>query len=463
MAYNFPSSPTVGQVYQGYTWDGEKWAVAQSGGKTQRFIFTPAAGTTVLSGADANGLTLSYTPGAVEVSINGIWLDFSEYTATNGTSITLPFATAAGDRVYVYALAGFSVLDPLNVKKNYIVNGAMMVSQESGSTSQGPFTGTGTAYFVDQFAFIIASMGASMTIQQVASTTPGGSPNRIRATVTTADAAAPTSGEATYILQPIEGFRVADLLFGSSSAKSVTIRFGVRAPAGTYGVSLRNGSVSGGTVNRSCVAEFTISAGEANTDVIKTVTFSGDQVGTWAKDTSAGLNVSWCLLAGSTFQQAAGSFAATNTLTTSNQFNFGATNGNVFELFDVGLYEGVVAPSFTVPDFTSELALCQRYWEKSTNYAVHPNSGANLAGYTDISVGTATTSFLGGNSFFKVTKRTAPTIVLYDLAGAANKIFRGSNNQTPGTVSAGDHNFAHYGTGASASEIAFNWTANARM
>ena len=25
MAFDFPSSPTVGQVYQGYTWDGEKW------------------------------------------------------------------------------------------------------------------------------------------------------------------------------------------------------------------------------------------------------------------------------------------------------------------------------------------------------------------------------------------------------------------------------------------------------
>jgi hypothetical protein len=25
MAYDFPASPTIGQTYQGYTWDGEKW------------------------------------------------------------------------------------------------------------------------------------------------------------------------------------------------------------------------------------------------------------------------------------------------------------------------------------------------------------------------------------------------------------------------------------------------------
>jgi hypothetical protein len=39
------------------------------------------------------------------------------------------------------------------------------------------------------------------------------------------------------------------------------------------------------------------------------------------------------------------------------------TVGNVFELFDVGLYEGNTAPDFVVPDYASELRTCQRYWE----------------------------------------------------------------------------------------------------
>jgi hypothetical protein len=38
------------------------------------------------------------------------------------------------------------------------------------------------------------------------------------------------------------------------------------------------------------------------------------------------------------------------------------TINNIFELFDVGLYEGSVAPAFQVPDYASELALCKRYW-----------------------------------------------------------------------------------------------------
>lgn len=32
MAYNFPNSPTVGQVFGNYTWDGQKWGINIGGG-----------------------------------------------------------------------------------------------------------------------------------------------------------------------------------------------------------------------------------------------------------------------------------------------------------------------------------------------------------------------------------------------------------------------------------------------
>ena len=34
MAYDFPNSPTVGQAYSGYVWDGEKW-VSQGARRTR--------------------------------------------------------------------------------------------------------------------------------------------------------------------------------------------------------------------------------------------------------------------------------------------------------------------------------------------------------------------------------------------------------------------------------------------
>lgn len=237
------------------------------------------------------------------------------------------------------------------LKKNYIVNGGMVVSQENGSTTSGA-----SAYFpVDQFATGISTAG-TISIGQAASLTPGGSPNRIRATATAADATV-DAGDSVYIYQPLEGLRVADLKFGTASAKTITIQFGVKAPAGTYCVALWN---SAGL--RSYVAEYTIAAGEANTDVVKSVVIPGDVTGTWPSDNTRSILVFWSLMAGSSYQTPAGTWTASSKLATTNQFNFMGTNGNVFELFDVGLYEGTVAPSFQLPDLASETLLCQRYF-----------------------------------------------------------------------------------------------------
>lgn len=238
------------------------------------------------------------------------------------------------------------------LKKNYVINGAMMVSQENGSTA-----GTITSYYpVDQFR-VENSSGGVVSSAQVASVAPSGSPNRIRVTVTTPSATV-AAGNYVHVLTPIEGMRVADLRAGSASAKTITIQFGVKAPAGTYAVSLRNGAVS-----RSYAAEFTVAAGEANNDVVKSVTLQFDTTGSWNVDNAAGVYLGWTLVSGSTFQAPAGAWAAGNYFGTANVSNFLATNGNVFELFDVGMYEGAVAPSFMVPDFPSELAVCKRYYE----------------------------------------------------------------------------------------------------
>jgi hypothetical protein len=127
-------------------------------------------------------------------------------------------------------------------------------------------------------------------------------------------------------------------------------------------VSIQN--ITGGTPTRSYVAEFTITGGEANTDVVKSVTLTLDTAGTWTLDNAGGLLLQITLMSGSTYQTTANTWTAGNFLGTSAQFNFFGTLGNVFELFDVGLYEGTVAPTFVVPDYASELALCKRYFQK---------------------------------------------------------------------------------------------------
>jgi hypothetical protein len=295
MAINFPDAPTLNQVFQGYYWDGEKW------------------------------MTQGSIAGAVR------------YDVAQGLS--------ANQRSQARSNIG-------DLKKNYVINGAMMISQENGTVG-GSISGY---YPVDQWHTVNSSSG-TVIAAQVSSPTAGGSPNRIRMTVNVADAAL-GAGDLVMFRQVLEGLRITDLRLGSAAAKTVTVQFGVKAPAGTYCVAILNG-----IPNRAYVTEYVVAAGEANTDVIKSVTIQLDTTGTWAADNTIGFYLGFTLMGGSTYQTAANSWAGGNFWATSNQFNFMASTSNVFELFDVSLTEGNVAPPFMVPDYASELALCKRYFQ----------------------------------------------------------------------------------------------------
>ena len=71
---------------------------------TTRWSKAPAGGTTSLSGLDDNSVSLVYSVGYEAVYRNGVLLSRgNDYTATNGTSITLTDATIAGDIIEVFA------------------------------------------------------------------------------------------------------------------------------------------------------------------------------------------------------------------------------------------------------------------------------------------------------------------------------------------------------------------------
>jgi hypothetical protein len=77
------------------------------------YYFTATAGQTVISGTDNNAATLSYTPGAETVFVSGVKLVPSvDYTATNGTSITLTSALYEGDVVEVISQSATGLVPP---------------------------------------------------------------------------------------------------------------------------------------------------------------------------------------------------------------------------------------------------------------------------------------------------------------------------------------------------------------
>ena len=83
---------------------GSKASVVSSGAERKK-TFAITTSTTSLTG-------LSYTPTKAHVFHNGVRLvDGTDYTATDGTSITLNSAAENGDEVVVISYAGFQVAD----------------------------------------------------------------------------------------------------------------------------------------------------------------------------------------------------------------------------------------------------------------------------------------------------------------------------------------------------------------
>jgi len=413
MGYNFPAGPTVGQVFGAYTWDGEKWKVSAAGTGTYALVVSD----TPPVGAPANTLWWESDTGL-------LYIQFNDGSSTQWVAVS----------------SGSSQ----SVAKNYIINGAMQISQEWGTT----VLNVTNNYPVDQFVVQHLQAGTLGYLQH-ASRTPAGSPYRLRCVVTVADAAV---GATDYvaITTKLEGQRIADLLFGTAAAKAITLRFGVRAPAGTYCVVIRNAAST-----RTWLAEYVISASEANVDTVKTITVPGDTTGTWAIDNTSGIEVIWSLMVGANYHNVSGAWiAAISMLGTSNQFNLMGTINNVFELFDVGLYAGSVAPTYVVPDVAAELDLCMRYFERGGSNMNYRSGGTFQAGIVQAidtiryAVGkraAATLSFAGWQYYNTTDSFIAVTPSMY--AGTPDQFQINGSSMT---------NYKAWAAGGS-------WSANARL
>jgi len=68
-----------------------------------RWTKTYSASVSVISGVDDNSISLSYNAGYIQLFVNGVMLDPTEYTATNGTSITVNAPILSGEVVDIFA------------------------------------------------------------------------------------------------------------------------------------------------------------------------------------------------------------------------------------------------------------------------------------------------------------------------------------------------------------------------
>jgi hypothetical protein len=293
--------------------------------------------------------------------------------------------------------------------RNRIINGDMRIDQRNAGAS---VTALNTAPFtVDRF-YALSVPSSKYTVQQ-SSTAPTGFTKSV--VITSASAYTVTSGDYFLYRQVIEGFNCADLGWGTASAATVTLSFWVRSSlTGTFGGALNNGAS-----NRSYPFSYTINA--ANTWEQKTITIAGDTTGTWATDNSGGIVVSWSIGMGSTYEGTANTWAGTFYGAPTGAVDLVATNGATLFITGVQLEAGSVATPFENRQYGQELALCQRYFEKTYDQSVVPGTATDLGCQYDSN--SATVSSGGGPMRFAVTKRSIPTITSYSTnTGASGKI-----------------------------------------
>ena len=113
------------------------------------FVFTATASQTTFSGTDDDGNTLSYSAGIGKTNIylNGILLDDSDYTATNGTSVILSSGASVNDILTVEAFTISSIFELSDDASPQLggsldVNGNKIVSTSNGNIDIEP-NGTG--------------------------------------------------------------------------------------------------------------------------------------------------------------------------------------------------------------------------------------------------------------------------------------------------------------------------------
>jgi hypothetical protein len=256
-----------------------------------------------------------------------------------------------------------------------------------------------------------------------------------------------------------EGYDVADLDWGTSDARTVTLSFWVRSSlTGTFGGVIQNVDL-----DRSYPFTYTISV--ADTWEYKTITIPGDTTGTWNKTNGIGLRVIFALGAGSDIIGTAGAWAAANYQGgATGQTNVISTSGATFYITGVQLETGTTATDFENLQYGQQLALCQRYYEKSYNQSTVPGAASTNGAASSVSSTSAPTQ--GNGVSFTVTKRAAPTMVIYNaVTGAVGYSYRVSDAASVATSFSfiGEQKVTYINIPSSANGYYFHFTAASEL
>lgn len=255
--------------------------------------------------------------------------------------------------------------------------------------------------------------------------------------ITTAPTASVANG--TYLYQTLENF---DSLRLYNKTASVFVKLKAKGYVTQVGIAL---------MYKTTEAKVDTVIGSEQTVTVNSSTFSSGSISLQALGTS----MTTAGVVGIRFRVVAVSQGAPYDL----------DNGFVVE--QAMLVEGAV-PTVFKPRFDSiqaEVQGCQRYYEKSYSLGTTPGTGTTegIANFAH-SAAAGNTNYWHGVSF-KVTKRTAPTISLWDSAGTATKVdYDTTTNEPADAERAGESGFGVKPSGTdNRNGVSFHWAAVAEI
>lgn len=378
-------------------------------------------------------------------------LAFSLGNVTGGATRTLTVQDANGTMALL-----------TNHDINPIINGAMEIWQR-GTT----FAAIGSAaYAADRWAYSKNGAGV-VTINRSTNVPTVGQAGvlfnySLEVDVTTADAAI-AAGDEYDVYTILEGYN-----WRQFAQQSCVLSFWVMSTkTGIHSVGLHNSGV-----DRAYVGEYTVSV--SNTWEYKTIVISASPAaGTWDYTTGKGLYIRFGLMAGSTYTTSSlSTWNAAGTFMSTNQVNVMDSTSNFFRLTGVKLEFGSVGTPYKFAPIETEMARCQRYYQKSFLYATAPAQNVGFATGEDYIIANKAAALAQSSHRirFRTRMRASPTLTSYNTS-AANAQFR--DTVVPGdcsgaSLAAGSEegfypSYTGHASTAIGNPVAFHWTADAEL
>ena len=405
------------------------------------------------------------TDGVLSGTITGTYTLAGTPTITNPTlsTPTITGGVASADPTAALGLSTKQYVDKA-AQQNPIINGNMEIWQ------RGPGPITGNNYSADRWT-VNASGTATWNLNRSTNVPTIANAGvlfnySLELDVTVADAAV-TAGDIWTVVQRVEGYN-----WRHFAQRNITISFWVMSSkTGIHCLALLNG---GGAPDRSYVAEYTINV--ADTWEFKTLNIlASPSAGTWNYTTGIGVVVAFVLGSSTTYHTTAGTWQTGIFYATSSQVNVLDNVANFFRVTGVKMELGSEATPIQFVPFEEELARCQRYYQKSFNYATAPAQNAGSITGEATWPATAAGAVVGNSPAFPFmvplrVPAALATVTTYNRSAAniqARNITDGADLTGTSMIQLGEKSFYFTYTGTAGTAVGeilvVHWSADAEL